>query len=677
MESVNKKIYLLIGFLLVISIPLSNIANAQCPMYPDEQINPTISITGGSVTNGIVNISVSFTAGTRIWYDKDGNITTICYGEIYQLSLYIYTSDGNKFGERHFSIDRVYSGWDTLQWVSPSFAQDTYTLKVYARDTITTSAPATASVFVDNPLPRITSPADGSTVQGVVDITCEFFSTKGMRELWLEVYDAMCPYCKQVSELGHMFSEPYPTYGTYTFHWQSQSFTQGAYNLVVLAKEYYGATGLAELRYARSDPVTVILVKETPVQEMVKPVGGYLYSGYGPRSGGFHYGIDIVGLTPGDIAGRPVVAAASGVVTNVGGPVAGDGYFIKIGHGDIEKKDGTLVADVSTYYCHLQALPPFAKNAPVTQGQFIGNVGDTGVPGNYHLHFEVHDPLAITPSNPWGKVDPLGYLYYSPRPRKGFKIEARCPIDITVIDPEGYLVSKNSIEIEETVTYLEEDFDGDGDLDDRIWFYDRKIGDYTITVVPQPDALPDDTYSLEVTADDETIILAENVPVSDIPDEPYIIRSTETDIIRVIHEPAPIEASINIDNAKIDFKKKPDDDKVRVSGKLELDLVNGDGVDISEDVIVTVGPLSETITMEEMGKKGEKWEYKRPKHGDGNIKHMTVNWKNGKFDIRMDKADLSGITNPVTISVQIGDDVGSESILMREKKHHWDYKASN
>jgi len=143
------------------------------------------------------------------------------------------------------------------------------------------------------------------------------------------------------------------------------------------------------------------------------------------------------------------------------------------------------------------------------------------------------------------------------------------------------------------------------------------------------------------------------------------------------YRPTTPMASFVVDHAKIDFKKKPDDDKVRVQGKLELDLVNGDGVDISDDVTVTVGPLSETITMEEKGKKGDKWEYKRPKDGEGNIKHMTIDWKNGRFDIRMDRADLTGVTNPVFISIQIGDDVGSESILMSEKKHHWDYKAKH
>jgi len=139
--------------------------------------------------------------------------------------------------------------------------------------------------------------------------------------------------------------------------------------------------------------------------------------------------------------------------------------------------------------------------------------------------------------------------------------------------------------------------------------------------------------------------------------------------------------SFVIDHAKIDFKKKADDDKVRVKGRLALDLENGDGVHISEDVTITVGPLTQTIPipMVEKGRKGDKWEYKRPKDGEGIIKHMTIDWKNGKFDIRIDDADLDSddFPNPVTISIQIGDDVGSESIEMREHKHHWDYKVKH
>jgi len=127
-------------------------------------------------------------------------------------------------------------------------------------------------------------------------------------------------------------------------------------------------------------------------------------------------------------------------------------------------------------------------------------------------------------------------------------------------------------------------------------------------------------------------------------------------------------------HVKFDFRKKPNDDRVRVQGKLELILVKGGGADISEPVAVAVGPLFETIKMVGKGKKGEKWKYKRPKGGEG-IKHMTINWKKGKFDIHVDKVDLTGVTNPIIISTQIGDDFGDEIFLMNEKKHHWDYKA--
>ena len=139
--------------------------------------------------------------------------------------------------------------------------------------------------------------------------------------------------------------------------------------------------------------------------------------------------------------------------------------------------------------------------------------------------------------------------------------------------------------------------------------------------------------------------------------------------------PLTLMSRFEIDHAKIEFKKKPDDDRARVKGELELDLFNGDGVDISELVTVTVGPLSETITMVERGKKGEKWQYRRPRDYEGIIKYMTINWKNGEFDIRIDNADFSGVTNPVTISIQIGDDIGEETILMRGKKYYWDYNA--
>jgi len=140
------------------------------------------------------------------------------------------------------------------------------------------------------------------------------------------------------------------------------------------------------------------------------------------------------------------------------------------------------------------------------------------------------------------------------------------------------------------------------------------------------------------------------------------------------YRPTTSMASFVIVHARIDFKTKSNDDKAHIQGTLELDVVGGDGVDISEEVLISVGPLSETLVMAEKGKKKDRWEYKRPKDGTGRVKHLTIDWRSGRFDIHIDHADLSGVANPVAISLQIGDDVGSVSLVMAEKKHHWDYR---
>jgi PKD repeat protein len=133
-------------------------------------------------------------------------------------------------------------------------------------------------------------------------------------------------------------------------------------------------------------------------------------------------------------------------------------------------------------------------------------------------------------------------------------------------------------------------------------------------------------------------------------------------------------SKFNITHAKVDFKKKPDDDKIRIQGNLTLDLEYSDGADISDLVTVTIGPLVETIEMVEREKKGDKWEYKRPKGGEGNIQHATIDWKTGRFEVRLDRANLEGVTNPMLIRIQIEHDYGEKTILMTEKKYHWDYK---
>lgn len=109
-------------------------------------------------------------------------------------------------------------------------------------------------------------------------------------------------------------------------------------------------------------------------------------------------------------------------------------------------------------------------------------------------------------------------------------ITTHSPVDIVVTDPDGLTISKQLNEIP-GATYIETDIDGDGDIDDQVTIPNKKIGDYIIKVLPDSDALPTDMYTLEVSIFGTPIILADNVQISDIPSEPYIIESTSTGIV--------------------------------------------------------------------------------------------------------------------------------------------------
>ena len=97
-------------------------------------------------------------------------------------------------------------------------------------------------------------------------------------------------------------------------------------------------------------------------------------------------------------------------------------------------------------------------------------------------------------------------------------------------DPDGLVINKELNEITDTAYVDSEDLNDDGDLDDLIVISDLKLGYYKITVIPEPDAEPTDTYTLTVSTGGTTIVLAEDVPIRDIPDQPYIIKYLKGDL---------------------------------------------------------------------------------------------------------------------------------------------------
>ena len=118
---------------------------------------------------------------------------------------------------------------------------------------------------------------------------------------------------------------------------------------------------------------------------LVWPVHGTLTSGFGPRWGRMHEGIDIAGGS-----GTPIAAAATGTVISAGWS-GGYGQLVVLDHG----------SGLSTAYAHLSSIAVSAGQT-VPQGSVVGGMGTTGSSTGVHLHFEVRVNGAA--------VNPLGYL---------------------------------------------------------------------------------------------------------------------------------------------------------------------------------------------------------------------------------------------------------------------------
>lgn len=149
-------------------------------------------------------------------------------------------------------------------------------------------------------------------------------------------------------------------------------------------RRYQAWAGLAP--DARAGPVTLGALRgPNPVSpvSLAPPVPLVITSGFGPRGGRFHAGLDLAAE-----AGAPVAAAEAGRVAYADWRDGGWGSLIAIAH----------TGGVRTLYAHLSRID-VRVGRRVAVGETIGLVGTTGHSTGPHLHLEVRvrgaavDPL--------------------------------------------------------------------------------------------------------------------------------------------------------------------------------------------------------------------------------------------------------------------------------------------
>ena len=127
----------------------------------------------------------------------------------------------------------------------------------------------------------------------------------------------------------------------------------------------------------------------------LRPTSGRLTSGFGPRWGRNHNGVDIAAPI-----GTPVTASRAGTVvhvTNGCNPTSSWGCGGGFGNHVIIAHPGGL----ATVYAHLSTVAT-GSGQQVGAGQTIGGIGNSGSSYGAHVHFEVRE--AGVPRNPCGYI---------------------------------------------------------------------------------------------------------------------------------------------------------------------------------------------------------------------------------------------------------------------------------
>lgn len=169
-----------------------------------------------------------------------------------------------------------------------------------------------------------------------------------------------------------------------------------------------------------------------------------------------------------------------------------------------------------------------------------------GESGGYDVVSAVNPTLGIAPRSKDLLKNADGFLTFkrvSTADPLAMVITSHSPVDLIVTDPDGFTITPTTIvpsdeeyirEVSDILYYSEMEQGPDGNPIDRVYSYTPKTGNYKIQVIPDSDAPVDATYSLDFTAKNQTVTLAQNVPIGQIPFGGYDVKVNEDNTISTI-----------------------------------------------------------------------------------------------------------------------------------------------
>jgi hypothetical protein len=130
---------------------------------------------------------------------------------------------------------------------------------------------------------------------------------------------------------------------------------------------------------------------------------------------------------------------------------------------------------------------------------------------------------------------------------------------------------------------------------------------------------------------------------------------------------------VSVDRATIDFRQKPGSDLARFSGTFAL--AGGAAAGCGENVAFSLdGGVFAQLVPGSLFDRRRGCVYRRPRSAPGGIELIKLDFATGTWTVELKGVDLDALTNPVDVTLSIGGDQGSESLLMRRQPNRWDYR---